>query len=161
MESGPSKKTPDNLVPFVPSERDGWLPISFLYQVLFCPSFWGKSENELKYRHKTSSLEPGLLSWRLKTNQKIPFKNPFTQRGKKPNLKVLTCYLHKGLGSLVPSADISTNRLLPRDCNLEERYCKKLKPRIKLWFVSDFTWPFEVGVFCRFSAEFFVNLEET
>ena len=121
------------------------LPISFLYQVLFCPSFWGKSENQLKYRHKTSSLEPGLLRWRLKTNQKILFKNPFTQKRQKPSLKVLTCYLHKGLGSLVPSEDISTNRLLPRDCNLEERYCKKLKPRVKLWSVSDFTWPFKVG----------------
>ena len=121
------------------------LPISFLHQVLFCPSFWRKSENQLKYRHKTSSLEPGLLRWRLKTNQKILFKNPFTQKRQKPSLKVLTCYLHKGLGSLVPSEDISTNRLLPRDCNLEERYCKKLEPRVKLWSVSDFTWPFKVG----------------
>ena len=141
-------------------EMDDYLSVSCT-RSFSVPVFEGSLRTSWNIDMKRVPWNQGSSAEDWKQIRKFLSKLSSHKKRQKPNLKVLTCYLHKGLGSLVPSADISTNRLLPRDCNLEERYCKKLKPRIKLWFVSDFTWPFEVGVFCRFSAEFFVNLEET
>ena len=45
------------------------LPVGFLHQVLFGPCFWGRFENQLKYWHQTTSLEPGLVYWGLQTNR--------------------------------------------------------------------------------------------
>ena len=39
MERGPSKKTPDNLVPYVPSERDGSITYQFLAPSPFLSQF--------------------------------------------------------------------------------------------------------------------------
>ena len=39
MESGPSKKTPDNLVPYLPSERDGSITYQFLVPGPFLSQF--------------------------------------------------------------------------------------------------------------------------
>ena len=39
MEKGPSKKTPDNLVPYVPSERDRSITYQFLVPGPFLSQF--------------------------------------------------------------------------------------------------------------------------